>query len=236
MTRPADNAVSVIIPSYNSGHFLAEAIESLLSQGAQPEEILVVDDGSTDDTGALVRGLGTSRIHYVYQENQGPAAARNRGLKLATHDIIGFLDADDLWSPGQLNHQLLCFADRPDLEIVKGLTQVLEQTENDAETRQFKPVGKPLLFANLGGTLYRRSVFERVGLLDPALRFSEDVDWLLRARELGVSTQVINQVTQYHRRHGANITANRSPQELNMLHVMKMAIDRKRKAAQSHDH
>jgi glycosyltransferase involved in cell wall biosynthesis len=98
--------VSVIIPTYNRAHYLDEAIESILSQDIQDcqIEIIVVDDGSTDNTKEILRKYGTS-IRYLYQENQGAGRARNRGIDEATGEWVSFLDSDDRWLPGKLTLQ-----------------------------------------------------------------------------------------------------------------------------------
>lgn len=88
--------VSAIIPVFNGESFLAEAVESILQQSRPPDEIIVVDDGSTDAT-AKVASAYADTIHYIRQDQRGPAAARNRGLMQADGDILGFLDADDMW-------------------------------------------------------------------------------------------------------------------------------------------
>lgn len=234
MKNSGPAAVSIVIPAWNAARFLADAIDSLLGQDPRPAEILVIDDGSTDDTDAVMTRYAGDPVRCFRQDNRGPAAARNRGVKLARHAIVGFLDADDLWTPGSLREQLAVLCENPAVTAVKGMTQVLELVQTASGETGWVEAGSPFLFANFGGTLYRREVFERVGPIDEALKFSEDIDWLLRARELGVSIRVLQVVTQYHRRHGANMTADRSPQEMNMLKVMKMAIDRKRKAGESH--
>ncbi|PLX81059.1 MAG: glycosyltransferase family 2 protein [Desulfuromonas sp.] len=218
-------AVSVIIPAYNAARFIPDAIESVLPQLLATDEIVVIDDGSTDATAEVVQRFEDQRVRYVYQPNRGPGAARNTGIALANAEIVGCLDADDLWAPKRLRQQLELLQCHPEVGFVKGLTQVLEL----APGGRFETVGQPFLFANFGGSLYRRSLFERVGPIDPSLRFSEDIDWLLRAREDGIRMETLQQVCQYHRRHGNNLTTGRSPQEMSMLKVMKMAIDRKRK-------
>jgi len=102
---PPVPALSVIVPCYNMGRFLPEAVESVLAQGHPELQIIVVDDGSTDDTAACVRAL-PHPVEYIRQDNRGPAAARNRGIRAARHDVLGFIDADDLWPPGKLRLQL----------------------------------------------------------------------------------------------------------------------------------
>ena len=215
--------LSIIIPVYNGATFLAEAVASLTGQDPPPGEIVVVDDGSTDAIQEVVKGLGTT-VRYIRQANGGPAAARNHGLRLAVGDIIGFLDVDDLWQPGSLAGQLALLEGDAAAGIVKGLTQVQERLPGNT----YGPVGKPFVFWNLGGTLYRREVFTVVGPFDEGLRYAEDLDWFLRARDAGIDLRLLDQVTQLHRRHGGNMTEGRTPGELNILRVVKASLDRRR--------
>jgi glycosyltransferase involved in cell wall biosynthesis len=97
--------VSVIIPTYNRGALLVEAVESALAQRRPPDEILVVDDGSRDDTAARMAAYG-ERVRYVRQANAGPSAARNHGFRLARGEYLALLDSDDLWTPDRLERQL----------------------------------------------------------------------------------------------------------------------------------
>ena len=106
--------VSVIIPSYNSARFLATAIDSVLAQTTPVAEVFVVDDGSTDDTSALVESYVArypKLIRYIPQANGGPGAARNTGLQAASSDWVAFLDADDWWKPEKLARQLAVLAE-----------------------------------------------------------------------------------------------------------------------------
>jgi glycosyltransferase involved in cell wall biosynthesis len=109
--------VSVVIPTYNCAGYLTEAIHSVLEQTTPAFEIIVVDDGSTDDTAAIVAGLG-DRVTYLQQANAGVAAARNAGLRRATGDVIAFLDADDFWAPDKLATQLVVLDRCPEVDLV----------------------------------------------------------------------------------------------------------------------
>lgn len=109
--------VSVLIPTFNRAYILGKTIESVLAQTYQPLEIIVVDDGSTDDTRALVETFD-SRVHYIYQENAGLAAARNTGLKAARGEFIAFQDSDDLWLPWKLQAQVAIMRRFPELALV----------------------------------------------------------------------------------------------------------------------
>ena len=104
-THSSRPSISVIIPAYNAGKYLAEAIESALKQTVSPCEIIVVDDGSTDNTNKIVQSYG-GKIRYICQANAGPAAARNTGVQAARCDWIAFLDADDIWFPDKIALQL----------------------------------------------------------------------------------------------------------------------------------
>jgi len=113
--------VSVIIPAYNAALLIRRCIESVLSQvGGFSIEVIIVDDGSTDDTIALVRQLGETRISVICQENQGPAMARNRGLERATGEYVAFLDADDYWMPEFLKHTVTFLESTPMAVAVSG--------------------------------------------------------------------------------------------------------------------
>ena len=109
--------VSVVIPTYNSGPLVVEAVASVLSQTRSADEIIVVDDGSTDDTAERLAAFGP-RVRYIWEENGGVSAARNRGVDEAAGDWIAFLDADDVWHPRKLEIQLGALARRPDLALL----------------------------------------------------------------------------------------------------------------------
>ncbi len=115
------STVSVIIPTHNRAKFLMEALESVYSQTFKPFEIIVVDDGSTDNTRTAL-SKSEFNVKYVYQKNSGPAAARNRGISEAKGEWIAFLDADDAWLPGKLAMQLEFIRKNPDVAMVCGKT------------------------------------------------------------------------------------------------------------------
>jgi glycosyltransferase involved in cell wall biosynthesis len=108
--------VSCIVPVFNGERYLAEALDSVLGQTYRALEVIVVDDGSTDGTPAVVRTFG-ARVRCVTQPNAGLAAARNRGLAAATAELVAFLDADDLWLPEKIACQMERFRARPELEV-----------------------------------------------------------------------------------------------------------------------
>ena len=213
--------ISVVIPVFNGERFLRAAIQSVLDQKYSAVEIIVVDDGSTDGTASLAQSLSET-VRYLHQTNQGPAAARNRGIEQAQGSLIAFADADDLWPKAKLELQLPYFSDSK-IDIVLGrIQQVLLSETVDG------PAPEPAFSVNLGSAVIRRSVFERVGLFDETMRYSEDVDWFMRARESGAAIVTIDDVTLFYRQHDANMTRGKSAAELNVLKALKKSLDRRR--------
>lgn len=218
-----DPLVSVVIPVFNGERFLPEAVQSVLDQQYSPVEIIIVDDGSTDGTATVARSLPET-VHYLHQTNQGPAAARNRGIEQAQGSLIAFADADDLWPAGKLELQLPYLINDPAVDIVLGrIQQVLLSETGNGPTQM-----EPAFSVNLGSAVIRKSVFERVGLFDETMRYSEDVDWFMRARESGARILTIEAVTLFYRQHEQNMTRGKSTAELNVLKALKKSLDRRR--------
>ena len=216
--------VSVVIPVFNGERFLREAVESVLAQKYSPLEIIMVDDGSTDGTADVARSLSET-VRYLHQTNQGPAAARNRGIERAQGSLIAFADADDLWPEDKLALQLPYLMRDPAAEIVMGRIQQVLLSETGAEN-----FAEPAFSVNLGSAIIRKSVFERVGLFDETMRYSEDVDWFMRAREGGAAIVTIDAVTLLYRQHDQNMTRGKSTSELNVLKALKRSLDRRRES------
>ena len=223
--------ISVIVPVYNGARFLADAVANVLAQDYPSLEIIVVDDGSTDDIAGAVSRLPVD-VRFFRQENAGPAAARNRGLRDASGQFIAFLDVDDLWPAGNLAMLSRVLAAEPGLMVVHGHAQmlILEPT-----TGEFRPEGNPAesFPYYIGAGLYRREVFELVGPFDASMRFAEDTDWYTRLKESSLPAERLPQVTLEVRRHGANMTAQKTREELSAtsLFAFKNALERARRAA-----
>jgi glycosyltransferase involved in cell wall biosynthesis len=191
--------VSVIIPAYNAASFLAEAIQSVTAQTVPPLEILVVDDGSTDET-AQVAARFQDRIHYLYQGHAGAGAARNLAIARARGEFLAMLDADDLWLPDKLALQLEAFASDPALDIVSG--HVFEFRIREDGHMQERP---PVPGVTASSTMVRASSFRRVGLLRTDLQLGEFIDWGARALELGLQQRILPQIVSRRRIHDSNL-------------------------------
>jgi len=220
-------SVSVIVPVHNGEAFLREAIQSIRSQDWGAAEIIVVDDGSTDRTPAIVTDLGDP-VRYVQQPNLGAAAARNRGIKTATGSVIAFLDADDLWLEHTLSLQLGMLQSDPSLQMVRGHTQRIHRAAGRSGESGWENFDEAWPALSLGSAIMRKPVFDSVGYLDESLAFNEDVDWFLRARETGIATLLHENVVQLYRRHEHNLTNNREQNRTSFLRTLKNTIERKR--------
>jgi glycosyltransferase involved in cell wall biosynthesis len=229
----AGPSVSVIIPVFNGEAFLKEALDSVFEQGYDDLEVIVVDDGSTDGSASIAREFG-ARIRYLHQRNSGPPVARNRGLAVAAGDVIGFLDADDLWTAGRLALLLARFAAAPPVDVVLGHTQMIRATRSGLP-RTFDFCSPPFRALALWSGLFRRQVFDAVGRLDETLRHSDDTDWFLRAQEAGVAMATIPAVTQLYRKHDRNITNQREVDQRWMLRALKKSLDRRRQSGDAAD-
>jgi glycosyltransferase involved in cell wall biosynthesis len=225
---PRENLVSVIIPVFNAASFLPQAVASIDRQGYHPLEIIVVDDGSTDNTAEVARSLA-SVSRYLYQENKGPSAARNLGLKQATGEFIAFLDADDQWPLGKLDLQLGRLRAEPQLDVVLGRIQYISLPGAAAIDLVFETEDRTLTHVHLGSGVYRRPVFERVGLFEESLRYSEDVDWFMRAREEDISMVILGDVTLLYYLHAGNMTREMTVERSNLAAVMRLSLERRRR-------
>ena len=218
--------VSVIIPVYNGENFIVGAIENVINQQYQPLEIIVVDDGSTDQTANIVSQF-KAQVKYVYQNNSGPASARNKGIKLSQGNIIAFLDTDDLWSENKLAIQLDYLAQNPNCSIVQGLIQQMELTRfSETELPFFEKVHQPYQYINIGSAIYRKSVFDQVGLFDEKMTYGEDVDWFFRAWENGISKAVLKEVNLFYRKHQQSMTVGKKLVEVGFIKIFKKHLDR----------
>lgn len=214
--------ISVVIPVFNGAAYIAQAIESVLSQTLPPDEVLVIDDGSTDGTAELVRRY-QPRVSYRHQPNQGPGAARSFGIHQSNGDLLAFLDSDDLWLPDKLRLQKDALDQDPDLDLVFTHMSQFRDGENPAqEERTVQP--SPLISCLLA----RRTAFERVGTLRTDLK-AEFVDWYLRAIEGGLKMRTLDSLLVRRRLHTANFSLVDKDMRREYVHVLKASLDRRRK-------
>ncbi|MDJ0596951.1 MAG: glycosyltransferase family 2 protein, partial [Pleurocapsa sp. MO_226.B13] len=200
--------VSVIIPAYNSAKYLPEAIASVLEQTYTSYEIIVINDGSTDNTPEVVKPY-LKQIRYFEQENQGVSTTRNRGIYLARGELIAFLDADDIFMPRKLEHQVAIFNARPEIGIVNsGYRLINEAGEKITDIKRWQQIPeltpeiwllqKPVLPSAM---MFRRDWLIKVEGFDPRFFASEDVDLVLRMTIWGCQSTWLREITVYYRQH-----------------------------------
>jgi glycosyltransferase involved in cell wall biosynthesis len=180
--------VSVIIPAYNARATIGETLRSVLQQTWQNIEVIVINDGSVDDTLAQIATLNDPRLSVFSGANQGHSGARNRGLRQATGEFVSFIDADDLWTPDKLEQQLRALHRQPTVGVAYSWTQCIdaagERLYNLPPTSFEGDVWQDLLLGNFltsgSNILIRRSVIEAVGYFDTTLAKAEDWEYFLR--------------------------------------------------------
>lgn len=220
--------ISVIIPVFNGEKYLGEAIESVLAQTGFALEVIIVDDGSADNTAKVAEEFGTS-IRYHHQANAGAGAARNQGVAMARGCFFAFLDADDLWTDGKLARQWVAFEKDSDLDMVFGYIQQFYSPGLTQEERSKIDIPVEIIPGNHVGTmLIRKESFLHVGLFKPNLRIGEFIDWYARAEELRLNKVMLPDILMKRRIHESNLGRSQREQRAGYVHALKAALDRRR--------
>lgn len=224
--------VDVVIPVYNGERFILQALNSVAAQSCAPARIIVVDDGSTDGTGEMVRAYKSEiPVEYVQKNNEGLSSARNAGIQISRSEYVAFLDADDEWYPEKLEEQLRLFreSDLQNLGVVYCAYSIIDDigeisdshhvVETDGSLRG--SIFDVLLLANRitgsgSGVLIKRSCFDRVGLFDEELSACEDWDMWLRLAEC-YKFDLVPQKLVRIRRHQGNMQNDRNHMFSNQL-------------------
>jgi glycosyltransferase involved in cell wall biosynthesis len=226
--------VSVIVPAYNAGHYIGATLASALAQTVTDLEVIVVDDGSKDDTAAIVASVAArdGRVRLLTQSNGGAAAARNLALRHASGEFCALLDADDLWDARFLEEQLAILRSRPDVDIVTANALELGGPWNGRPVGPY-PDSRPVpdLATILTDeravfimTVFRRSVFERLGGFDETLHTNEDYDFWLRAAAAGFVFARNDRPLGSYRRGSGTLSAN----EVRMLRGIQHVLNKLR--------
>jgi len=218
--------VSVIIPNYNYGRFLREAIDSVLGQTHPPHEVIVIDDGSTDESRQILESYG-SRVRVHFQKNEGVGAARNKGAEMASGEILAFLDADDYWSPLKLEKQLAELEAKPDVGLVHCGLQYVDGKGGLGDAYLVGYAGdvaenllrfEPVISGPGGTSMIPRSVFLEVGGYDINKDLHPSEDWELSYR---IATRYkfafVPEPLLFYRQHGGGGHTNIPRMERAML-------------------
>ena len=226
--------VTVIIPSFNAASYVAQSVESALSQAGVAVEVIVIDDGSTDDTLRVLEGFG-SRIQVVRQSRGGPYRARNLGAQMAKGSWIALLDADDDWLPGKLASQLALVDDTIDFVYSDRLNfgDFGRTTERQSDSVKLweGDVFEPLLMGNfitLSSVIMRKTAFDRLGGFQTARRGVQDWDMWLRYAAAGGLVRLCKEPLTRYRFHGEQMTNDLDQRAADRESVLRSALDSER--------
>lgn len=218
--------ISVIIPTFNYGTFLGDCLNSVGTQTYKNVEIIVVDDGSADDTAKVTAAY--PEVKYVYQENAGVSAARNKGLALSRGEFVAFIDADDYWAADKLAKQMAFMSENPEYGIV------FTGQKNFFDNEKVRNNAKAVFIADkevkvaIQSALIKREVFERYGGFKEELKYSEDTEWVMRIRMGGVKTYLLDEILTFRRIHGENLTLRLNPLGNNCMKMLAEKLRDKR--------
>lgn len=224
--------VSVLIPVFNGARFLLEALDSARGQTYRPIEVVVIDDGSADDSARIAESQ--PGVVCLRGPHQGEAAARNAGLAQARGELVAFLDADDRWHPEKLGRQVAALAAEP------GRPGVLCRFRNFLDAGAARPEWlRPETFLeeragsmpSLCTLLGRRTTFATVGPFRPELEGSSDLDWFVRAADAGLAFPMLPEVLVERRLHDANMSYGSRGSSQRLLRIFRDSIARKRAAS-----
>lgn len=228
--------ISCIVPVFNGERYLREALESIFQQTHRPLEVIVADDGSTDETAAIAAGYDEPAM-YLRQSHTGPAAARNLGLSAARGEFVAFLDADDLWHPEKLARQMARFETRPELDLCITFVQNFCTPELQEKAVGFAdhPLAKPFPGYAASALLARRALFDTTGWFNTDLHHGDLKDWFLRAAEQGAIMEVMADILVYRRLHETNMSHNKTAADRDeRLQIVKASLDRRRLGGSTH--
>lgn len=231
--------ISAVIPAYNNQDYILDAVKSVQMQTHPVDEIIIIDDGSIDDTQNIVNKL-TSNIKYIKQHNQGPSVARNTGIQLAQGDWIAFLDADDQWLEDKIEKQLRTLAISPELHLIAGDMQEINienktitpsvlakhKLREKFQVNESRPLSNALAalvqknFIPTGTVLVKRSTLIESGMFNSAIRFGEDLElWAKIAAHHPITC--MPDLLMLRRLHGQNATSHTTPMLEDLVTVMQ---------------
>lgn len=219
--------VACIVPLYNGRDFILEALASIEAQSWPAREVIVVDDGSSDEGADLVR-KHYPRVRLIQQPNGGEAAARNRGIAEARSDYIALLDQDDLWLPGKLELQMGLLLSDPTLDWVIGQQRMVMLDEPGANWARPDFLDRPLIGFLPGCMLARRRAFDEIGLFNTSIRIGSDTDWFMRAREGKLRMGNVGKEILIRRIHGANASRDAEAFYSGLMQVVRDHLQRRR--------
>ena len=236
-----NDLVSVVIPTYNGSRFLLFTVQSALNQAYSPIEVIVVDDGSTEDIRRVLEPV-IGRIRYIHQENRGPAAARNHGIRLSRGAYIAFLDHDDIWLADNLQDKMTALKNSPECAMVYSYPEIIDASGQLLPRKYYFNCPSGWVFedfllhnriATFSTTLICRSIFDKVGMLDENqdITCCDDYDMWLRIADVGKIIYSPDKGVRY-RIHEQNLLKNHNLSFSSHLNVFRKALKECRTVSQ----
>jgi glycosyltransferase involved in cell wall biosynthesis len=223
----AEARVTVIVPVFNGAAHLGETLAALAAQTRPIDELVVVDDGSTDDSAAIAEAAGATVLRGP---NGGASAARNRGVEASTGDLLVFSDADDVPRRHKIEAQVAFLDEHPEVGIVMARHELLVEPGAEHLVRQVRDP----IYGDLGGieplgpSMIRRSVVDLVGAFDEGAGHGDGFDWASRARRLGVRAEVHPEVLYARRIHAGNASHDQGQLQSDTIAVLRRRIAEQR--------
>lgn len=224
----AEPLITAAIPVRDGEAYLAEAIESVLAQSRPCDQVVVVDNGSTDRSAEIAAGFGPV-VEVVPEPRPGIGLARNAALRAARGDYLAFLDADDLWAMEKTTVQLAAFEAEPRLQLVFGhVRQFVSSDLAEEDSEGLRVPADPQPGQHIGAMLARREAIEAIGPWPDDVRVSDGLTFFLRARELGLAEAMLPETVMLRRVHGGNHSLSNRDQRREFAFHLKRSLDRRR--------
>lgn len=219
--------VSVVLVVRNGANYIAESLRSVLSGPVMPNEVVVVDGQSSDDTVAIASQFPT--VVVLPQSSRGVAGAYNEGIRHASGDLVAFISHDDIWTPNKLERQLAFLREHPDVMGCVGYVQhFLDEGAQIPVSFRASLLDEPVVAYIPEALLVRREVFARVGLMDETFSAAEDTEWFARVRDAGCTIGLLPETLVLKRVHGSNTSLAGARLNNHLLKALRGSIARKR--------
>ncbi|AWV99993.1 glycosyltransferase family 2 protein [Arcticibacterium luteifluviistationis] len=219
--------ISVIIPIFNAEKHLRQALDSVLNQSQSASEIIVINDGSTDNTLQILNGYA-NHLRIINRENKGPAFTVNEGISLSKNDWLCFLDADDLWTNNKLEKQYRFTQENPNTNVFFGMSeQFLSEELSEEQKKRITLIKNPQNGMLRSTMMVHKSIFGQTSFFDTTLVFGEFIDWFTKLKEHGIPYLIQDELFHLRRLHPNSLTSKREHLS-DFAKLLKRKLDRER--------
>lgn len=223
---------SIIMPVKNGENFIKETLLNLLENTTSEDEIIIIDDGSTDDTEKIVNNfsnLSKALVIMLRGQNLLPSGARNKGLEIARGEYISFIDHDDLWPKNRLDDHINLLKHSINADVIQGRVKYFSAVPSKLDIFDYLDQDKTTFFFQLGSFTFKRDILKKIGLFNPELKFGEDVDLYLRLLDGEIKIVKDEKVALLYRIHDTNMTKNYAENDNRvLLKILSSSIKRKK--------